>query len=550
MGFDSREVDDVVGGTRAHARRVLVTYLALTLLGVGALVALGVGAFDATLHAFASVSTGGFASHDGSLAVFPGRVRVTILALCFAGAVPLSLYYRTLYRHPRQILSDPQLRSLALLCALAVAALAGFQWLSTDAAVPLADLAVTAVSAQTTAGFSSIAMSELAPGPKLIVIASMFVGGGLGSTAGGIKIFRLLVCLRILGLLLDRISILRSGRASLRLGGDPVSPDEVEWVVGVVSAFGILVALSWLAFLTYGYAPLDSLFEVVSAVGTVGLSAGITSAELPAFLKGVLSLDMLMGRVEVVAFIVLLRPSTWLGRRRSFVMRIVFIGATGQVVESARSLLANGHEVVIVDAGEERLKALEEMGLDCGLVHGDGSRPAVLSELGPGNTDFLFCMTGSDQDNILAALAGKRLGFDTGGGHDRGFRLRWTLRRAGPGGRPHPQPGDGQRGGRSRRGHRERGSGAAHEDGHPLLLLRRPEERGGHGCRPPAARRREGLWPSRARARRSWPGTTTRIREQRHGVRGVLSGPGQEAARAFHRRLSLLRRPCSTGEFG
>jgi trk/ktr system potassium uptake protein len=317
MGFDAREVDDVAGGTRAHARRVLVTYVALTLLGVGALIALGVGAFDATLHAFASVSTGGFASHDGSLAVFPGRVRVTILALCFAGAVPLSLYYRTLYRHPRQILSDPQLRSLALLCALAVAALAGIQWLSTDAAVPLADLAATAVSAQTTAGFSSIAMSELAPGPKLIVIASMFVGGGLGSTAGGIKIFRLLVCLRILGLLLDRISILRSGRASLRLGGDPVSPDEVEWVVGVVCAYGILVALSWLAFLTYGYAPLDSLFEVVSAVGTVGLSAGITSAELPAFLKGVLSLDMLMGRVEVVAFIVLLRPTTWLGRRRS-----------------------------------------------------------------------------------------------------------------------------------------------------------------------------------------------------------------------------------------
>jgi len=94
-------------------------------------------------------------------------------------------------------------------------------------------------------------------------------------------------------------------------------------------------------------------------------------------------------------------------------MRIVFIGATGQVVESARSLLANGHEVVIVDGEEERLKALEEMDLDCGLVHGDGSRPAVLSELDPGNTDFLFCMTGSDQDNILAALAGKRLGFDS-----------------------------------------------------------------------------------------------------------------------------------------
>lgn len=93
-------------------------------------------------------------------------------------------------------------------------------------------------------------------------------------------------------------------------------------------------------------------------------------------------------------------------------MRIVFNGATPQVVESARSLLAKGHEVVIVDVEEERLKELEEMDLDCGLVHGDGSRPAVLTELGPGNTDFLFCMTGSDQDNILTALAGKRLGFD------------------------------------------------------------------------------------------------------------------------------------------
>jgi trk system potassium uptake protein TrkH len=317
MGFGTREVSDVAGGTRAHARRVLVVYLALTLFGIGALIALGAGAFDATLHAFTAISTGGFASHDGSLAVFPSRVRVAILALCFAGAVPFSCYYRTLYQHPWRILSDPQLRSLALLCALSVAALAGVQWLSAGEAVPVADLAATAVSAQTTAGFSSVGMSQLAPGSKLIVIASMFVGGGLGSTAGGIKIFRLLVSLQILRLLLDQISIVRSGRAILRFGGDPVSPDEVEWVVGVVSAYGILVLLSWLAFLIYGYAPLDSLFEVVSAVGTVGLSTGITSSDLPALLKGVLSLDMLMGRVEVVAFIVLLRPVTWLGRRRS-----------------------------------------------------------------------------------------------------------------------------------------------------------------------------------------------------------------------------------------
>jgi trk system potassium uptake protein TrkA len=93
-------------------------------------------------------------------------------------------------------------------------------------------------------------------------------------------------------------------------------------------------------------------------------------------------------------------------------MRIVFMGASALTLAAARSVLAGGHEVVIVDKDEARLRALDEMDLDCGLVHGDGSRPAVLSELGPENSDFLFCMSGSDQDNILAALAGKRLGFD------------------------------------------------------------------------------------------------------------------------------------------
>ena len=55
--------------------------------------------------------------------------------------------------------------------------------------------------------------------------------------------------------------------------------------------------------------------EVVSATGTVGLSTGITSADLPAMLKGVLCVDMLMGRLEIIAWMVLIYRSTWFGRR-------------------------------------------------------------------------------------------------------------------------------------------------------------------------------------------------------------------------------------------
>ena len=70
-----------------------------------------------------------------------------------------------------------------------------------------------------------------------------------------------------------------------------------------------------LLFLVAGYAPLDALFEVVSALGTVGLSAGIVGPELPAALKGVLCIDMLLGRLEIIAILVLLSPGTWFGRR-------------------------------------------------------------------------------------------------------------------------------------------------------------------------------------------------------------------------------------------
>lgn len=84
----------------------------------------------------------------------------------------------------------------------------------------------------------------------------------------------------------------------------------------IVLYFTIML-LSWGAFLAYGYDPLDSAFDVVSAVGTVGLSSGIVGGSLPALLKLVLCADMLMGRLEILAVLVLINPSSWVGRRKN-----------------------------------------------------------------------------------------------------------------------------------------------------------------------------------------------------------------------------------------
>lgn len=90
-------------------------------------------------------------------------------------------------------------------------------------------------------------------------------------------------------------------------------------------------------------------------------------------------------------------------------MRAVFVGASPATLAAVRVLLERNHEVVIVEQDREVIESLDE--LDCGVLHGDGSRPAILKEADPENTDFLFCLTTNDQTNIIASLVGRSLGF-------------------------------------------------------------------------------------------------------------------------------------------
>lgn len=91
-------------------------------------------------------------------------------------------------------------------------------------------------------------------------------------------------------------------------------------------------------------------------------------------------------------------------------MRVTLLGAGEITVLAARDLIAKGHDVVVIERDGERVETLGEQ-LDCGFIVGDGSRPATLAEVGPGESDFLFCLTDVDQDNVIAGLVGKSLGF-------------------------------------------------------------------------------------------------------------------------------------------
>lgn len=91
-------------------------------------------------------------------------------------------------------------------------------------------------------------------------------------------------------------------------------------------------------------------------------------------------------------------------------MRAVFIGAGSLTVSTARLLGKRGHEVVIIEREKALIESLAD-DLDCGFIHGDGGKPAILAEADAAHSDMLLCLTGSDQTNILASLVGRSLGF-------------------------------------------------------------------------------------------------------------------------------------------
>jgi trk system potassium uptake protein TrkA len=91
-------------------------------------------------------------------------------------------------------------------------------------------------------------------------------------------------------------------------------------------------------------------------------------------------------------------------------VRVVFVGAGSLSTSAAQVLLARGHEVVVVERDRARIEELAG-GLECAFVHGDATRPAILREVDPRHTDHLFCLTDSDQTNLIASLVGRSLGF-------------------------------------------------------------------------------------------------------------------------------------------
>jgi len=311
------EGESLVTTARTYARRMLAVYVALTVAGLGLLMLLLDNSFYALTYTLAAISTGGFAPLTSSLSELSWQVQISVMLLSLAGAIPFILYYRLRLGEWRKVIADVEVQVLVgiillltLLLTLTLHAPNETTW-----SEALFHGGLLAISAQTATGFTTVNIQGLDTAALGILIVAMVIGGGIGSTAGGFKILRLLILLRFIQFLIQRTSMPPHAVAEAKLSGKILDNRDIERALLLIILFILTIVISWIIFLAYGYAPFPALFEVASATATAGLSSGITSHSLEGPLKFVLSIDMLLGRVEIIALLVVLYPGTWFGKR-------------------------------------------------------------------------------------------------------------------------------------------------------------------------------------------------------------------------------------------
>jgi trk system potassium uptake protein TrkH len=297
------------------ARRLWAVYVGITSLAFVSLMIAGMPPFDAINHAFTVLATGGFSTRSASIGSFGPAVQWVVIVFMLAAGINFVLHYQLVTGRPRAVLQDTEFRFFLLAVTVLVAAFVWILWGSSGPDEVLRGSAFQVVSLITTTGYGTADYEFWPQLAQLLVFPLLVLGGMAGSTAGGIKSLRVLLGLRALGATLARI-IHPHLVARVHYRGRPVS-DEVVSGVGVFFVAYLVVAM--VAAITVGSAGYDVVTCVstaLTAVGNVGPGLGEVGpsddfAHFPSYVKIVLSLAMIAGRLEIFTVLVLFFPRFW-----------------------------------------------------------------------------------------------------------------------------------------------------------------------------------------------------------------------------------------------
>ncbi|WP_378942632.1 TrkH family potassium uptake protein [Mesorhizobium sp. ANAO-SY3R2] len=295
-------------------------YTALVVACAIAYAAAGMDGFDAINHAMATLATGGMATSDTSFIGYASQPAILWVGIVFMfiGSLPFSIMMLFAVRGRLDALRDPQIRVFAGYCVVFAVSVAIY--LSVRTGMPfftaLTHSTFNFMSIISTTGFASDDYSLWGPFAVACIFVATFMGGCSGSTTGGIKAYRFLILFELLSNGLRRL-IYPNSVTPVRYGDRVVDADMQRAVVLFIAAFFVLWAIGTILMAATGLDLITSMTGVLTALTNVGPGLGPiigpvgNFAPLPDAAKWICSAAMLLGRLEILAVLVVFTPTFW-----------------------------------------------------------------------------------------------------------------------------------------------------------------------------------------------------------------------------------------------
>ncbi|MEJ2108980.1 MAG: potassium transporter TrkG [Acidobacteriota bacterium] len=294
-------------------------YLALTIVAFLSLRLSGMGVFDAVCHSFSIVSTGGFSTRNDGIAAFRNpAIECIVIVLMLIAGMNFTLHYRLwIKRQFRRFFSDPETRAY-LLVVLSTTVLVSLSLILRDRFAltdALRHSTFQVCSIMTGTGLSTDNFGNWNSFSQLVLLMLMFFGACTGSTSGGLKTARILLLVKVVGREFRRI-VEQRGVFIIRLGSRSIPEQTIQSLLNLMYiAFltnltsCLLLSLAGMDVFTSISAVTACMFNVGPGLGQVG--PAFQYGALPAFAKWILSICMLVGRLEYYAVLVICTRAFW-----------------------------------------------------------------------------------------------------------------------------------------------------------------------------------------------------------------------------------------------
>ncbi|MBM1309429.1 TrkH family potassium uptake protein [Sulfitobacter mediterraneus] len=300
------------------ATQIAVIYLWLTMGCILSYLALGMNAFDATVHALTTISTGGFSNYDASFGAFSGPMEYVATVFMILAALPFVRYVQLINGNPLALHRDPQVRGFLVTILILVAVIVislqqtfSFGW---ERSLREALFNITSIISGT--GYASVDYMQWGPFAVALFFFIGLIGGCAGSTACSIKIFRYQLLFASIRAQLRRI---RSphGIFTPRYDGRPVGQDVLSSVMSFFMFFVVTMGLVAVALSMTGLDFVTSVSGAAAALANIGPGLGDIIGPSGNFgslndtAKWILTAAMLIGRLELMAVYVILTVKFW-----------------------------------------------------------------------------------------------------------------------------------------------------------------------------------------------------------------------------------------------